>query len=98
MTQTVGKLRMSATIEQLSLASGAFIREIYYVPMKFASKLIHGGPVHFCHRPLKYRKSITRNKGRGHVLVMSGEGALAQQIIRWSTEKKQQKINKPSET
>ena len=26
--------------------------EIYDVPMKFAHKLIHGGPVHLCHRPL----------------------------------------------
>ena len=26
--------------------------KIYDVPMKFASKLIHGGPVHLCHRPL----------------------------------------------
>ncbi len=25
--------------------------EIYDVPMKFASKLIHGGPVHPCNEP-----------------------------------------------
>ena len=29
--------------------------------MKFASKLIHGGPVHLCHRPLKNKKE-KRNK------------------------------------
>ncbi len=29
-----------------------FKKEIYDVPMKFACKLVHGGPVRFCHRPL----------------------------------------------
>ena len=27
--------------------------QIYDVPMKFAHKLIHGGPVHLCHSPLR---------------------------------------------
>ncbi len=27
--------------------------KIYDVPMKFANKLIHGGPVHHCHEPLE---------------------------------------------
>ena len=30
-----------------------FNTQIYDVPMKFASKLSHGGPVHFCYSPVE---------------------------------------------
>ncbi len=32
--------------------AGKLYIQIYNVPLKFASKLIHGGPLHFCHRLL----------------------------------------------
>ena len=37
---------------QKALKDQSNLIQIYDVPMKFASKLIHVGPVHFCHRPL----------------------------------------------
>ena len=38
------------------------LNKIYDVPMTFASKLIHGGPVHHCHEPLKSTEEIKNKK------------------------------------